>query len=490
MVSARARRRTDNRSTRNKKSLEDGQEYRARLRALDRDEHAAQSSSPRRHRSPARDSMAESNKENSIEERGFSPSSPASNSQRQVAHDATSGTSSRQRTPQLSSSGLESWQTQGLTRRQISQRARRLREKEQRARMTAHESEKRTTHSKEAIRRSRKLRDRHCESASRASDPAPVAHADEADSQVPPARRTYVERSVQLHTLGRMDVECSICGALHWLDERLSKSTATSPRFGFCCDSGRVLLPALPPPPPLLRQLLSGNDSAAREFRTHIRQYNAALSFVSLGVRVQESINDGRGPYVFRIHGELHHLMGSLLPVPGVTPSYAQLYVYDPDEALQVRVHRNPNLSADILTSLESLLRVHHRYAAVYQHAHEILTREESDDALLCLRFDPATDRRRYNLPTVEELALIIPGTGEEIHHSRDIVLRKRSGLLERISDCHPAYACLHYVLLFPSGTHGWHSNIPMRAVSSLSRPSDDGEVAASESLDDARSSS
>jgi hypothetical protein len=34
-------------------------------------------------------------------------------------------------------------------------------------------------------------------------------------------------------------------------------------------------------------------------------------------------------------------------------------------------------------------------------------------------------------------------------------------GLLECINECHPTYLSLHYVLLFPYGEFGWHSNIP-----------------------------
>ena len=45
------------------------------------------------------------------------------------------------------------------------------------------------------------------------------------------ARRPYVE-PLSWHDLGRMDSICVHCGAAHWLDERLSKSSAQSPKFG------------------------------------------------------------------------------------------------------------------------------------------------------------------------------------------------------------------------------------------------------------------
>jgi hypothetical protein len=70
---------------------------------------------------------------------------------------------------------------------------------------------------------------------------------------------------------------------------------------------------------------------------------------------------------------------------------------------------------------------------------------------------------RRYNLPTVnDEVAAIIPGDGsEEWSDHRDIVLRLNGGGLKHISHLHPSYASLHYVLLFPNGEDGWHTDIP-----------------------------
>ena len=64
-----------------------------------------------------------------------------------------------------------------------------------------------------------------------------------------------------------------------------------------------------------------------------------------------------------------------------------------------------------------------------------------------------------YAAPTSDEIAVILPGDGTAPDR-RDIILRSRSshpGSLTRIDDGHPAYAPLHYVLLFPHGTDGWH---------------------------------
>ncbi|KAG2743999.1 hypothetical protein P692DRAFT_201722527, partial [Suillus brevipes Sb2] len=65
--------------------------------------------------------------------------------------------------------------------------------------------------------------------------------------------------------------------------------------------------------------------------------------------------------------------------------------------------------------------------------------------------------KRRYNLPTVSGIAAIVPGDGTQATDSRDIILHRRTGALQRISDGHGSYASLHCVLFFPYGKDGWH---------------------------------
>ncbi|KAI0758479.1 hypothetical protein BC629DRAFT_1295872, partial [Irpex lacteus] len=280
-------------------------------------------------------------------------------------------------------------------------------------------------------------------------------------SDVPLARRPYIDPPGR-HDLGDMDVVCPNCGALHWSAERLTRSTVSRPVFGFCCNSGAVSLPPPEQPPFRLMHLFDAQTPQAKEFRKNIRQYNAALAFTSLGVSVDNHINNGNGPYVFRIHGELCHRIGSLLPVDGQQPLYAQLYIHDPQAALALRMERNDNLRADTMGLLQRILSENHAYAELYQHAHEIWLQHGGANELdVCLHFDATSDdARRYNLPTADEVAVIIPGDGEEVTTSRDIILHGRGGALQRISDDNPAYASLHYVLLFPHGDHGWHRDL------------------------------
>jgi len=148
------------------------------------------------------------------------------------------------------------------------------------------------------------------------------------------AAREPVVGTIAAHDLGRMNIECPFCKALHWLEERVSSSTIRHPEFERCCQHGKVKLDPLRVPPLALYNLFVDDTRAGREFRKNIVQYNAALAFTSLGVNIDRSIV-GRGPPVFRIHGELKHLSGSLLPEPGSDPHYSQLYIYDPHAAYQ-----------------------------------------------------------------------------------------------------------------------------------------------------------
>ena len=160
-----------------------------------------------------------------------------------------------------------------------------------------------------------------------------------------------------------MDIHCPHCDALHWRDECTSKSRIDHLEFGMCCAHGKIKLSTLRIPPQPLYNLFTSNSLLAKEFRTNIVQYNAALAFTSLGVKVDQSIV-GHGPSVFRIHGELRHLSGSLLPEESEPPSYSQLYVYDPDLEIKICLLtrcRFFNASCGIITLTHPFINMHMR---------------------------------------------------------------------------------------------------------------------------------
>ena len=243
--------------------------------------------------------------------------------------------------------------------------------------------------------------------------PPPAAVA-----QLPEARRKF-SPTWQVHDLGRMDVICSGCGAFHWMDEKLSASSRTNPKFGICCFSGKLDLPKLHHLPPELHELFTGTDDIAKGFRKDIRRYNNALAMTSLGCKTDNSVNQGAGPYVFKIHGKLTHHSGSLLPAPNGHPTYAQLYLYDPAIALDHRMghQANSTLHRETRQQLQNMLWCKHPGVQMYRQAHEFtLDMGPDQDCNIALHFDKYFDHHCYNLPTAtsNEIAVILPGSEDQ----------------------------------------------------------------------------
>ncbi|KAI8531251.1 hypothetical protein RHMOL_Rhmol11G0122300 [Rhododendron molle] len=261
------------------------------------------------------------------------------------------------------------------------------------------------------------------------------------------------------HNLGNMDIKCTHCKALHWMDERLTKSSTSNPLFGTCCFQGKIKLPTLITPPPPIRALYDGDDDQSISFRKHTREYNATNAFTSLGATLDPRMLTGRGPTSFTIHGELRHRVGSLLPQQGKDASYAQLYIYDPASALEVRNRRNQQLRKDVLQTIQETLLQVNPFVDKFRQAYAILDQLDIAEQTLPahLHYSSSTDRRRYNLPTTDEIAVVVPRDGTKASGMRDIILHLRgdNGLM-RINECHPTYLPLHYVLLFPHGELGW----------------------------------
>ena len=118
------------------------------------------------------------------------------------------------------------------------------------------------------------------------------------------------------------------------------------------------------------------------------------------------------------------------------------------------------------MANLQAMLHETHPYIPLYKQAFQVMHERPPNvqqDVTLRLHAERHQDLRRYNLPNEnEEVAAIIPGDGsEERSNHRDIILHLRGGGLKRISHLHPSYSSLHYVLLFPYGEDGWHTDIP-----------------------------
>ena len=86
---------------------------------------------------------------------------------------------------------------------------------------------------------------------------------------------------------------------------------------------------------------MPGNCTEFKKFRNDIRAYNNVQAFISIGVEINEP---SEGFYIYRIHGELHHHIGSLVSLLGEPPKFAQFYVIDAQNELLNRHNVMPLL--------------------------------------------------------------------------------------------------------------------------------------------------
>jgi hypothetical protein len=194
--------------------------------------------------------------------------------------------------------------------------------------------------------------------------------------------------------------------------------------------------------------------------------YNSVLAFTLLRAKVDELVTGGPGPYSFRIQGELYHKIGSLCLAEGQRPQFAQLYIHD-----MKRKHQNchaimPSLDPMTLDRLLTMMYNINPYVIVFKMARDMMAIKGAPmDLRLCLITSRTRDARRYNVPTADVVAALMVGDGFEAVDRRDVVLAQQVGPFQRISELHVGYMALHYLLLFPYGEDGWHSNIPLNGV-------------------------
>ena len=155
------------------------------------------------------------------------------------------------------------------------------------------------------------------------------AHAQE-------AFRGEEKHTPELYRLGRMDDACPSCNALHWREERTSKSTNALPKFGTCCQNGQVQLPAIRDPPEPLKTFLKAESPQGRRVVGHLRTLNNALALAAVKSKPPPPLPGGSAfqPSV-RLNGRLTHVIGPLLPGVGQQASFLQAYFTDSEDNAQ-----------------------------------------------------------------------------------------------------------------------------------------------------------
>ncbi|CAN1761728.1 ATP-dependent DNA helicase PIF4 [Linum perenne] len=183
------------------------------------------------------------------------------------------------------------------------------------------------------------------------------------------------------------------------------------PTFSLCCNGGKIRLPPARQPPQYLK----------------------------------ETLNSGNAPYIYSIGGQIFHRLGSLIPSEGNTPQFAQLYVHDTNNEIE---HRMTSSTYGV---------------KVFRYARDRLNANDLHNVKIKLLAKRISDGREYDLPAVDELAILVVDETGGVTHQPDVMVQHLSNEMERVSFYHPSLMALQYPILFPYGEDGWHPTIMLR---------------------------
>ncbi|GKC53906.1 hypothetical protein Tco_1076651 [Tanacetum coccineum] len=176
---------------------------------------------------------------------------------------------------------------------------------------------------------------------------------DEADGNVRKVYDKHIGISEEYYDHGDPTFECKECHTLVW--EAEAKKGNVNPKnkgYSICCGKGKVFIKQPSAAPKPLVDLFYNDDPKSQNIKNNVRTYNSMFSFTSMGGKVDDSINRrGRSPYVFCLHGQTYHSMGSLLPKEGAPPKFAQLYIYDTKNEVENRARALSNSSSSLAPS-------------------------------------------------------------------------------------------------------------------------------------------
>ncbi|GJR91995.1 DNA helicase [Tanacetum coccineum] len=244
--------------------------------------------------------------------------------------------------------------------------------------------------------------------------------------------------------------------------EKVAKlSSRTQPQYNKCCHGGRVILPAPPDYPQYIKQLYRDPH-----FMKNIRAYNQMFSMTSLGANVDNSINNGKGPYDFPDISQLYHFdIGQCVQMKLSTQDSMQLYIYDTANEVKNRMahfggEHESGLKKEIVEGLIEFLDNHNALVQLFRTARDKYL--ESDIPNFKVKLYNVVGTRQYELPTPYIVGAIVFGGSALTENDFDLIVEEHSRYPQRVNKLHPCYMSLQFPLLFVYGEEGYHKGLKM----------------------------
>jgi hypothetical protein len=185
------------------------------------------------------------------------------------------------------------------------------------------------------------------------------------------------------------------------------------------------------------------------------------FTFTSIGGIVDKDINKGHGPYIFRMHGQNYHHIGTLLTEEGNQPCWAQLYIYDTEHEIENRINvsksdgENSSIDQTIVAGLKKMLDQHNVLAKTFRMVRDRFKEDDYHDYTLKL-IGKRNKSGTHNLPSTSEVVALVVLNPSKESVTRDIIVEFKDMGPQRISDIHLKLMSLQYPLPFLYGEDGF----------------------------------
>ena len=227
---------------------------------------------------------------------------------------------------------------------------------------------------------------------------------------------------------------------------------------GMCCAGGQIPIYKLYRPDESFVNLFRGNDPACKLFRKKIRWFNSCFSLSAFQCNQESRTVTRDGMTIF---GVSYHTVPNLVPQGGHEPRYSQLYLYDSECQLDLRLRQTGSIEdtfqRDIFVELNRFLLDKHRLFATVKSAYEMVQDYPSYKIVLDETTHTSPARRQFSAVRVNELALLFPENAFREGKVPGIVLNhKQGGGSTTVDQYSSLYTAAGYPLIFFDGQPGW----------------------------------
>ena len=270
--------------------------------------------------------------------------------------------------------------------------------------------------------------------------------------------------------LPNMTELCTACGANMFPWEK-SKLKDSEKMYSLCCGYGAIKLPPFKDPSSELKKLFENTSQESRQFLLNIRRYNGLVAMASkciTGKLTDFTKVRSKGPSIYKMSGQMYHLIPNMFPVEGKKSKFSQIYVYDNEcdetelnnRLEHVKKSERKFVKRETLKLIQSELKTNNPYVKVFSNAAKLFKRNPEKQLKMVIKAKGSIGaKKKKQKPSVQDVVVIAPGEQTE---KRDVVLYRSQqdhpskNDTVRIDENHFMYDPTAYPLILPFGDDGY----------------------------------